>query len=111
MLGAHLRPIGIQLLGDKRGETRERTLAELDVLAENRHGVVGTDPDERVGRECGSPGIRCENLRGPRLGLGGIQRQMETDDEAGGAFEHRPARERLVVDGHGVSPPACALHP
>ena len=110
VLGPHLGPVRVQLFGNQRGETGERSLAELDVLAEHRHRVVGADAHERVGRECGSTGIRCENLRGPRLGLGGIQWQMQTDDETGGALEHRPARERLVLDGHGVSPPACARH-
>ena len=34
-------------------ETGERALAELDVLDEHRHGVVGADAHERVGRERG----------------------------------------------------------
>ena len=48
MHGAHLAPVGVQFLGDQRGEAGEGSLAHLDVLAQDRHRVVGADLDEGV---------------------------------------------------------------
>ncbi len=53
MVGAHLRPIRIELFGDECRQTRERPLPELDVLGEHRDGVIGADADEGVRREGG----------------------------------------------------------
>ncbi len=50
MHGAHLAPVGVQFLGDQRGEAGEGPLAEFDVLGQDRHRVVGADLDEGVHR-------------------------------------------------------------
>ncbi len=49
--GAHLRPIGVELLGDDGGEPGIGALPHLDMLDHDRHAVVGRDAHEGVGRE------------------------------------------------------------
>jgi hypothetical protein len=91
MLGAHLRPVGIEFFGDEGGKAGERPLPEFDVLGQDGDGVVGADTDE---------GIRCEYRRlavGPEDRCGtrlrsSLTRQMEGDDKPAHALKHRPAR-------------------
>ena len=52
----HLRPVGFELLGNQGCQPGGDTLAHLEVLAQDRHSVVGADPEEHVGIEdAGSP--------------------------------------------------------
>ncbi len=69
----HLRPVGIELVGQDGGDTRVRPLPELNVLADHRDGVVGRDADECVRHELA---CRLGGERAPR------QRNVEADDEA-----------------------------
>ena len=48
VFGAHLRPVGVQLLRDEGGKAGERALAEFNVLDDHRDGVVLGDADEGV---------------------------------------------------------------
>jgi hypothetical protein len=48
VLDLDLVAMGIKLVRDDGRETCERPLAEFDVLAKDRDGVVGRDTDERV---------------------------------------------------------------
>jgi hypothetical protein len=59
VIGAHLRPVGIELLGDQCRHAGERSLAELDVLAEHRNRVVGLDDQEGVRSDIGRRRGRC----------------------------------------------------
>ena len=52
-LDAHLRPVGVELVGENGGDAGVRPLPELDVLGDHRDGVVGRDADEGVGDELG----------------------------------------------------------
>jgi hypothetical protein len=51
MLQHHLVEIDLELLGDQHRDRRVRTLSHLDVRHRERDRAVGTDPDERIGRE------------------------------------------------------------
>jgi hypothetical protein len=51
VLGAHLRPVGVHLLGHQRGEAGHRALAEFDVLHQHGHRAVGAHAHEGVRRE------------------------------------------------------------
>ncbi len=48
VLDLDLVAVGVKLVRDDGRETRERPLAEFDVLAKDRDGVVGRDTDERI---------------------------------------------------------------
>ena len=50
-LHADLQPVRVQLLGEDGREPGVAALAHLDVLADDRDGVVRRDADEGVGRE------------------------------------------------------------
>jgi hypothetical protein len=69
MLGTHLRPVGIHLLGNERRQAGERTLSKLDVLDEHRDGIVDANPHKRIGDERGRAASR-----GDRTGLLGERR-------------------------------------
>jgi hypothetical protein len=99
MLGPHLGPVGVELFGDERGEAGERALAELDMLDQHRHRVIGGDPDEGVRREAGTD-AGLEYLRCARLRPAGL-RQAEPDHERAGALQEVAAGEGDVMRGHG----------
>jgi hypothetical protein len=68
------------------GETAERSLAHLNVLDQDGHGVVETDADEGIGRarrRCIGAGQECR--RGAGLLCRGHFRQNDANDEAGDA--------------------------
>ena len=46
-----LRPVGVHLFGNERGEAGERPLPELNMLGEHRDNIVRTDAHESIGRE------------------------------------------------------------
>ena len=85
-LDADLRPVGVQLLGEQGRETRVGALAELDVLGDDRDGVVRRDPHE---------GVRREYPRRGRVALGEGPVQPHADQEAhpdgGAALEESSA--------------------
>ena len=92
-LDAHLGPIGIHFVGDDRGQSGRRALAELDMLDDDADGVVGQHADERVGGE-GSPG-------GERLRAAHRQRQPE--------HEPSPGEELAAIGGRRVHAGTLAL--
>jgi hypothetical protein len=73
-LGAHLRPIRIQLLGHDGGEPRIGTLAHLEMLDDDRHRIVRRDAHEGVGREHAV----C------RIGDAGAESPTKADGQSGG---------------------------
>jgi len=50
-LDADLTPVGVEFLGDERGQARVRALAHLEVLHDHRDRVVRADANEGVGLE------------------------------------------------------------
>ena len=108
MLGAHLRPIGIQFLGHECGEAGERALAELDVF--NQHGdeIVSTDAKEGIGCKARSPPIRPEGPRDARLGARG-GRQMEAKDKPRNTLDGGAAcKPDVSMGSHGFNPPGAS---
>ena len=98
MLGAHLRPIGVQFLGHQRGEPGERALAEFNMLDQHGNEIVGPDANERIRRQGGGRRA-CAGV-----GLAARRnRHIEPDDEPGEALEGGAAREACVVMSHGLA--------
>jgi hypothetical protein len=86
MFGTYLRPICIQFLGDKSGESGERALAEFNMLDQHGNEIIGPDANERIRREGGGTGVCAGDPRRARLAVR-RKRQMEPDDEPGNALE------------------------
>jgi hypothetical protein len=107
MLGAYLRPVGIQLLGGQGGEPGERALAEFNMLDQHGDEIVSSDANERIRREVGGPAVCAGGRR--RAGLAVRRtRQMEPDDEPGDTFEGGAARQPCVVMSHGFNFPGAS---
>jgi hypothetical protein len=102
-LAAHLRPVGIELLGDERGQAGEISLPHLVVLADDGDEVVGADAQERVRRQRTGGAA----FGGHTGGRGGTLRKAEAEDQAGAgqALQHEPTAEprRPGVDGQAES--------
>ena len=62
---AHLRPVGVEFLGEHGGDAGVGALAHLDMLGDDGHAVIGADAQKGIGREAGSP-----RRRGRRTGDG-----------------------------------------
>jgi len=93
VLGAHQRPVGIELVGNERGEARRVALTHLVVLADHGDEIVGAHADERVGRKRARRG----SLYAGQSGVGVHGREpAETDCESGraGALEEYAARHQ-----------------
>ncbi|MEX0735196.1 MAG: hypothetical protein WD944_09115 [Steroidobacteraceae bacterium] len=73
VLCPHHGPIRVHLLRHQGRKTRERTLAELDLFDDHGHGVVRSDPNERVRRE--------EFRRLARLPENAANGEAHTDDQ------------------------------
>ena len=100
--------VRVELIGDDGGDARVRTLPELDVLADDRHRVVGCDAQESVRRR--------RRLWGGALREGGHRpdRPAETDDKAGacGACalqEAAAAGSKGMCHGSGLHAAGCIV--
>ena len=112
-LDLHAAPVGVELLGDDRGEAGVAALAHLEMLGDHRHRAVVPDAQERVGLEGRSGRGRLRALPGGlrRPAAGQIERQRQrgpggrayADEIAAGDF----ARE-LAGRGH-AAPPSAAV--
>ena len=89
-LDVDLGPVGVEFLGDQRGDAVVDALAHLEMGRQHGHPVVGADADiagERVrGLLC------CRAFRGAIGGAGAAADKAEADDEAG-AGRHRSDQE------------------
>ena len=102
----HLAPVRVQFLGNQRGEAGKGPLSHFDVLAQDRHRVVGSDLDECVhdrqrivAAAIGSPEDPCVAFRHDRQ----ADDQARTGDEGA-------ARRTKIVQCHGFSPPSRRQH-
>ena len=92
-LDANLGPVGVELFGQDRGDPTVAALAELDVLADDRDRVVGSDADESIGRKPLDGGRRAA---------------VETDaDDERGAGERRGLEEATTSE-HAQAPSVVA---
>ena len=85
-LDSHLRPRGVELLGDQRRQAGVGALAHLEVLDDHGHRVVGADRQERVGREFGPEAAAFAAFAGRGL------RRVDAEDA-----ERQAARGRAVT--------------
>jgi len=84
MLGAHLVPVAVQFLGDQHRHRCHHALAELQLVDEHGHGVVGRNAYERRRR------VNHALLLGLREAVAGRQRDAEQQAaarKAGGTEE------------------------
>ena len=80
IVDAHLRPVGVELLGDEHRQRRLRAFAHLRLRRPDQHAIVGIDLDV-VGGEAERPGLRRHlHLRAERLGA-------HRDEQAAGRGE------------------------
>ena len=79
-------PVGIELLGDQRGEAGRGALARLEVLEDHGHDAVGVDPHE---------GIEVDGT-----GRGQCPGAVETDDQ-GRAGDRCALEEAAAGRPHG----------
>lgn len=93
-------PVGVELFGRERRQARERALAHLEVLGQDRHAVVFGDADEGVG---------CEDV-GLAFGLHrlGQRRGFLAAGRGGGLLA--AGGQRRSADAHADGEAADALH-
>ncbi len=97
-LETHLRPVGVELLGDDGGEPGGVALPHVEVLDDHRHGIVGRDPHKGVGLRRGTAGGERDGLSAAgRSFVGGEaatrdEGQAEDEPARGGASEEATAR-------------------
>ena len=107
-LGAHLRPVCVQLLRHQRRDTGVRALSHLEVLDHHRDGIVGRDLDE-AGRVDGLFGALHG---GSGTGAFGVRDAAELDcnDQSGtGAAGY--AQEAAPGQGQGFYGDPSRGHP
>ena len=80
MLDAHLAPVGVEFFGGECRQPGKRTLSHLQVLGDHRHGVVGGNSQECVGRRRYGTHRRC--IHPPDCLPAGHGRQQDSDDQA-----------------------------
>ncbi len=90
-LGAHLRPVGVQLFSRQHGQRGGNALAEVEAVDEHRHLAIGGHADE-------SRGLLCRRQRCGRRGRIGGERRQHTQAKAstGGNLEELPALQAGV---------------
>src|SRR2546427_5211209 len=98
VLGLHLRPVALELLGDHLGETGERALSHLGARDPDHHRVVRTDDDPR--RDLGRAVLRADDARPER----DLQAEREPGADGGAADDEGAAREPRSLDDHGRPP-------
>ena len=93
VLRAHHRPVGVELVGDQRGQAGRVALAHLVVLADDGDDAVAADADEVVRRE--RPGRGALGAEGHRRGGPGrvLPAPADEDDQAAGALQQGAPRE------------------
>ena len=103
MVGAHLRPVGVEFVGDEGGVPVIRPLPELDVFAETVTVLSGLMIRNVFGAmlTCGAGLFLRERQRHARG-------DIDADGKAGAGLQQRTAGQRAIMDGHGISPPASS---
>ena len=94
-LGAHLRPVRIELLRHERGEAGVRTLAHFQVLDHHGDRIVRRDLDE-AGRIDRLHAGGANDRRGARALRERIEPDDEADAEAPADAQEVAARDRLA---------------
>ena len=100
---AHLRPGGVEFLGDERGQAGVHPLAHLEVLDDDGDGVVLADAQERVRRE-GAGRRGADGLAGAghlRGGVAEVDAERETRAGGGGGTQEDTTGHR--AGGSGVA--------
>ncbi|CFD97624.1 Uncharacterised protein [Bordetella pertussis] len=100
-LDAHLAPIGVELLGQQRGQAGIGSLAHLQVLGQDGDPAVGADAHEGVGGET------VARLRAGGHGAAGQRRQRQAQQQAAGALHETAPAQVLDGDAHDD----CSLRP
>ena len=96
ILGGHLRPVALQLLGHQLGETGERSLPHLGARDPDHDRVVRAD--DHPGGDLGRAVLRADDPTAKR----DVQAQREPAADRGGADDEGAPADLQSVGDHGI---------